>query len=39
MVAAAATVIYHGYHGEYVRAPPPIVVLILLAVLAWTASW
>jgi hypothetical protein len=34
MVAATATVIYYA---EYVRAVPPIVVLILLAVLAWTA--
>jgi hypothetical protein len=35
MVAAAATVIYHG---EHVRAAPPIVALVLLTVLAWTAS-
>ena len=34
MLAAAATVIVHG---EYARAAAPIVVLILLAVTAWTA--
>jgi hypothetical protein len=33
MLAAAGTVIVHG---EYVRAAPPIAVLILLAVVAWT---
>jgi hypothetical protein len=33
MVAAAATVVYHR---EYVHAVPPIVVLMLFAVLAWT---
>jgi hypothetical protein len=34
MLAAAGTVIIHG---EYVRAVPPIAVLILLAIVAWTA--
>jgi hypothetical protein len=34
MFAAAATVVLHG---EYFRAAPPIVVLILLALVGWTA--
>jgi len=34
MLAAAATVIVHG---EYVRAAPPVAILVLLAVFAWTA--
>jgi DoxX-like family len=34
MVAAAATVIAHG---EYVRAAPPVVVLVLLSIVGWTA--
>jgi hypothetical protein len=34
MLAAAATVVFHG---EYFRAAPPIVVLSLLALVAWTA--
>ena len=32
MLAAAATVIFHR---EYVRAAPPLVVLVLLATVAW----
>lgn len=34
MFAATATVIVHG---EYVRAAPPVAVLILLGIVAWTA--
>ena len=34
MLAAAATVIVHG---EYVRAAPPVAILVLLVVFAWTA--
>jgi hypothetical protein len=34
MLAAAATVVVHG---EYVRAAPPVAVLILLAIVAWAA--
>jgi DoxX-like family len=34
MLAAVATVIVHG---EYVRAAPPVAVLSLLAIVAWTA--
>jgi hypothetical protein len=34
MLAATATVIVHG---EYVRATPPVAVLILLGIVAWTA--
>jgi hypothetical protein len=34
MLAAAATVLVHG---EYVRAAPLAVILIMLAILAWTA--
>jgi hypothetical protein len=34
MLAAVATV---TVHGEYVRATPPIIVVALLAIVAWTA--
>jgi hypothetical protein len=36
MLAAVATVIVHG---EYVRAAPPVAVLILLVAVGWSALW
>jgi hypothetical protein len=33
MLAAVATVVFHG---EYIRATPPVAVLMLLAIVAWT---
>ncbi len=34
MIAAAATVVFHG---EYIRAAPPLVILVLLALVIWAA--